>query len=136
MKEVSISSLTVGDKTYTENVLGIWNSDEFQGGELKNSDETGVYQGTVTLDAPLDGQRAVLTMSEVYTAANVLVNGQEMGSVLYAPYELDITEALQEGENTIEIQVTPRKYNAIHREAELEALVDTGLAGTVAVEFR
>ncbi len=136
VKEVSISSLTVGDKTYTENVLGIWNSDEFQGGELKNSDETGVYQGTVTLDAPLDGQRAVLTMSEVYTAANVLVNGQEMGSVLYAPYELDITEALQEGENTIEIQVTPRKYNAIHRDAELEALVDTGLAGTVAVEFR
>lgn len=135
-KEVSITSLTVGDKTYTENVLGKWNSDEFQKGELKNSDETGIYQGTVTLEAPLEGQKAILTMSEVYTAANVLVNGQEMGAVLYAPYELEITDALQEGENTIEIQVTPRKYNAVHTDAELETLVDTGLAGNVAVELR
>ena len=135
-KEVSITSLTVGDKTYTENVLGKWNSDEFQKGELKNSDETGIYQGIVTLEEPLEGQKAILTMSEVYTAADVLVNGQEMGAVLYAPYELEITDALQQGENTIEIQVTPRKYNAVHTDAELETLVDTGLAGNVAVELR
>ena len=135
-KEVTINSLTVGDKTYTENVVGKWNSDEFQNGELKNSDETGVYTGTVTLDALGNGQKAVLTLSDVYTAASIKVNGTEVGNLLYAPWTLDITDAVKEGENTIEISVTPRKYNAIHTDAATEELVDTGFAGTAVVEIQ
>lgn len=136
VEEVAIASLEVGGKTYTENVLGKWNTNEFQNGELKNSADTGVYTGTFTIDKIPEGQRAVLTLDEVYTAAKVTVNGTELGNILYSPYEIDITDAVQEGENTVEIRVTPRKYNAIHTDAADEELVDTGLAGSVAVEIR
>ena len=135
-KEVEIQSLTVGDKTYTENVVGKWNSDEFQNGELKNSADTGVYTGTVTLDALADGQKAVLELTDVYTAASVKVNGTEVGDILYGPWTLDITDAVQEGENTIEISVTPRKYNKIHTDVETEELIDTGFAGTAVVNIQ
>lgn len=135
-KTVEIQSLTVGDKIYTENVVGKWNSDEFQNGELKNSAETGVYTGTVTLDQLADGQKAVLELTEVYTAASVKVNGTEVGKLLYGPWTLDITDAVQEGENTIEISVTPRKYNKIHTDAANEELVDAGFAGTAVVAVR
>lgn len=128
--------MTVGDKNYAENVIGKWNSDDFQNGELKNSDETGTYTGTVTLDALSDGQKAVLTLSDVYTAASIKVNGTEVGNLLYAPWKLDITDVVKEGENTIEISVTPRKYNAIHTDVATEELVDTGLAGSVTVEIQ
>ena len=134
-KEVSFTSLTVGGKTYEENVTGLWNSPDFQNGELMNSADDGVYTGTFTLDA-LNGQKAVLTFSELYGASTVTVNGTEVGTVLYAPYEIDITDAAVEGENTVEIKVTPRKYNKIHLEAAPEELVNNGLAGGAAVEIR
>ena len=103
---------------------------------MKNSDKTGVYTGTVTLDALGDGQKAVLTISDVYTAASIKVNGTDVGDLLYAPWTLDITDAVKEGENTIEISVTPRKYNAIHTDATTEELIDTGFAGTATVEIQ
>lgn len=135
VREVSVDSLVVADKTYSGNVLGKWNSDDFQGGALKNSADTGIYTGTVNMEA-LDGKNTVLTLSELNTAATVKVNGTEVGNILYAPYEIDITDVVLEGENTIEIQVTPRKYNAIHLDAPLEDLVDTGLGGDVNIEIR
>ena len=70
----------------------------------------------------------------MYTAATVLVNGEEAGKLMYAPYTLDITEYLTEGENEIEIQVTPRKYNKINPEAE--TLVDTGMEGPVTITVK
>ena len=132
--ELTVDSLTVGDTTYTDQVLGKWNSDDFQGGALKTSADTGSYHATYTLTGSLDGKSAELSLSNVYTAATVLVNGEEAGKLMYAPYTLDITEYLTEGENEIEIQVTPRKYNKINPEAE--TLVDTGMEGPVTITVK
>lgn len=132
--ELNVDSLTVGDTTYTDQVLGKWNSDDFQGGALKTSADTGSYHATYTLTGSLDGKSAELSLSNVYTAATVLVNGEEAGKLMYAPYTLDITEYLTEGENEIEIQVTPRKYNKINPEAE--TLVDTGMEGPVTITVK
>lgn len=133
---VELQTLTVGEETYTEDILGKWNSDEFQGGALKNSAETGTYEGTFTLEGKEEGQKAYLTLSEIYGGVTILVNGQEAGDILYAPYELDITEYVQDGENTVSIQVTPRRYNEVHTDLATEELVDTGLAGEINVEIR
>ena len=132
--ELNVDSLTVGDTTYTDQVLGKWNSDDFQGGALKTSADTGSYHATYTLTGSLDGKSAELSLSNVYTAATVLVNGEEAGKLMYAPYTLDITEYLTEGENEIEIQVTPRKYNKVNPEAEI--LADTGMEGPVTITIK
>lgn len=129
--ELTAVSLTVGENTYTDQILGKWNSDDFQSGALKTSAETGIYNFTYTLDSALDGKSAVLSLDNVYTAATVVVNGTEAGKLMYAPYTMDISEYLTEGENKIEIQVTPRKYNQINPDAK--ELVDTGMEGPVSI---
>ena len=39
------------------------------------------------------------------TVAQVWVNGSKVGSIAYPPYELDITRALQKGNNEVEVRV-------------------------------
>lgn len=129
--ELTAVSLTVGENSYTDQILGKWNSDDFQSGALKTSAETGIYNFTYTLDGALDGKSAVLSLDNVYTAATVVVNGTEAGKLMYAPYTMDISEYLTDGENKIEIKVTPRKYNQINPDAE--ELVDTGMEGPVSI---
>lgn len=102
-------------KTYEGDVLGDWGSDEFQGGELKYVSDEGVYHTTFTMDdlsAYESGEKSlVLSLGETKYAAEIIVNGQELGQLVYAPYERDITSALVEGENTLEIHVQPLRTN-------------------------
>ncbi len=55
-----------------------------------------------------------LNLGKVCNLATVKVNGMDCGTVWTAPYEVDITNALQEGDNTIEISVTNTWANAIN----------------------
>jgi len=92
--------------TYTENVLGNWKDHD----DLKYVVAPGVYTTTVTIDETYD-KEFVLDLGTVCTAADVTVNGEFVGAVMYAPYVIDITDYLAEGENTIEIAVTPKTWN-------------------------
>ncbi len=102
-------------KTYEGDVLGDWGSDEFQSGELKYVSDEGVYNTTFTIDdfsAYESGEKSlVLSLGEIKYAAEIIINGQDMGQLVYAPYERDITSALVEGENTLEIHVQPLRTN-------------------------
>jgi len=51
------------------------------------------------------GRRVLLDLGEVRELATVSVNGTEVGTAWHAPYRVDITDALQPGENKIEIRV-------------------------------
>ena len=45
--------------------------------------------------------------------ATVYVNGKDCGVAWTSPYEVDITDALQKGENTLQIAVTNTLANAL-----------------------
>ena len=45
--------------------------------------------------------------------ATVYVNGKDCGVAWTSPYEVDITDALQKGENTLQIDVTTTWANAL-----------------------
>jgi len=47
-----------------------------------------------------------LNLGEVKNLASVSLNGQPIGVAWKAPYELDVTDALKSGANTLEVQVT------------------------------
>ena len=51
-------------------------------------------------------RRLVLDLGTVRNLAEVKVNGQKIGLLWKTPFSIDLTEALQEGENTLEIAVT------------------------------
>jgi len=103
---------------------------------MKNFSGTATYEKTFTVDAAMlngrhrfyldfgegtpvpaperrgSGMRALLD-GPVREAAIVYLNGQRAGSVWHPPYEIDITDQLHAGENTLRIVVANLALNAL-----------------------
>ncbi len=127
----------VTTQTFTDDVLGNWKDAAFQGGSLQSVVADGVYAATVDV-TKAKGKRYVLDLGTVHTAARVTVNGKPAGDALYAPYEVDVTDQLKSGSNTIEIAVTPRKANRYYPAAtnkdgqySTATAIDAGLVGPI-----
>lgn len=64
-------------------------------------------KGRMTFDyKPEEGKTATLMLDSVRDIADITVNGENAGRLIFMPYELDITELLHEGENTVAVKVT------------------------------
>ena len=57
--------------------------------------------------------RAWISFPDVKDIAHVWINGKDCGIVWTAPYELEITNAIKKGKNTIEIEVVNTWHNAL-----------------------
>jgi len=72
--------------------------------------------------------------------AKVILNGKEIGVSWIAPHQLNITNALKEGENTLEIQVTNQWTNRLIGDEKLPNqtgyVVKRGSPGFGDSEFR
>ena len=62
------------------------------------------YKATATLEE-MSGQYKVRLPLWSGIVAKAIVNGKDMGNIYREPMECDVTEALQPGENTIEVIV-------------------------------
>ena len=58
-------------------------------------------------------KRTFLDLGEVNDIARVILNGKEVGVVWCAPWRIDISEALTEGMNSLEIEVANRWINRL-----------------------
>jgi hypothetical protein len=66
---------------------------------------SGVATYCNTLSAGKVDGRAILDLGKVKNIAEVYVNGKACGTVWKEPWTVDVTEALKQGENTLEIKV-------------------------------
>ena len=76
---------------------------------------SGHVRYTTTLNyksANLEG-RVMLSLGDVRDVAHVWLNGQDMGIVWTSPYEVDVTGRLQQGKNTLEVEVVNTWHNAL-----------------------
>ena len=73
----------------------------------------GVYRTTFGLPQDFAGQRVHLEAALVDDAVEVLVNGASAGVILWEPYEIDVTDLLRPGENTLELRVANTPINLI-----------------------
>jgi glycosyl hydrolase family 106( putative alpha-L-rhamnosidase)/glycosyl hydrolase family 2 len=80
--------------------------------ELRGFSGRGVYTTTFTVAADA-GSRLILDLGNVRDVAEVTVNGKQAATLLLRPYQVDITDFAQTGENTLEIAVTNTLYNAM-----------------------
>lgn len=90
----------------TFDALTPWNENTDKG--IKYFSGTGTYSKTINAPAEWfeESVELWLDLGEVENLAEVLVNGKSMGIVWKVPFKVDITDALKQGENSLEIKVT------------------------------
>ena len=64
------------------------------------------------------GEKVFLDLGTVHDMARVRLNGKDLGVVWCAPWRVDISEALQEGRNDLEIEVANRWVNRMRGDLE------------------
>lgn len=92
--------------TATFNSLTAWNENADAG--IKYFSGTGTY--TKTIQAQADwlkaGNEVWIDLGKVQNLAEVVVNGKSMGIVWKTPFRINLTGALKQGDNKLEIKVT------------------------------
>lgn len=95
---------------------------------LQENPDEGVrhFSGTATYrtsfrmsKSDLKGKEFFLDLGRVYVIATVRLNGENLGILWKAPYSVDITSALKEGENVLEVDVANLWPNRLIGDAEV-----------------
>ncbi|MCX6326575.1 MAG: glycosyl hydrolase [Bacteroidia bacterium] len=76
---------------------------------------TGSYAKTIKASADWfkEGTQIWLDLGEVQNLAEVVVNGKSLGIVWKTPFRVNMTEALKQGENALEVKVTDLWVNRL-----------------------
>jgi len=136
-------------KTVVFPMLSDWIKNDNE--KIKHYSGTAVYTSTFNYVKNADTRNVFIDLGNVGVMASVKINNKDMGTTWIAPYKLDITEAIQEGENTIEVEVVNVWRNRItgdklvpeeERTTQLlvdnigkdEALISSGLLGPVTIQ--
>jgi hypothetical protein len=82
---------------------------------------TARYENTFSVSPEaMDGKQAIsIDLGEVYDLAEIIVNGKSAGVLWTYPYQLDIRNLVQEGENTLEIKITNLWVNRLIGDLDL-----------------
>ena len=93
--------------------LSSWSDNQNAG--VKYFSGTGTY--SKTLDAPAEwfhaGAPLWLDLGDVKNLAEVIVNGKSLGIVWHAPYRVNVSGVLKQGENEITVKVTNAWVNRL-----------------------
>jgi hypothetical protein len=87
---------------------------------IRHFSGTMTYRTTFVLDQKSEArnQKQILDLGEVANLAEVTVNGRNLGVLWKRPFRLDITGALKEGGNNLEIRVTDLWANRLIGDAK------------------
>lgn len=80
---------------------------------------TAVYRTEFTLKDIVPNSPLFINLNEVAVMAKVKVNGQYIGGVWTAPYRLNISEAIKQGTNKVEIEVVNTWVNRLIGDSKL-----------------
>jgi len=88
---------------------------------IKYYSGTAVYKKSFTLDEIPENSDLFINLGEVNVMASVKLNGEEIGAAWMAPYIINTGDALQAGENSIEVEVVNTWRNMLIYEKEMPA---------------
>ena len=93
-----------GAADYSFNGLPEWSSsrDEY----IRYFSGTATYRTTFTIDVDAGQDCVLLDLGRVCNMAHVYLNGEDLGLLWKEPFTVDVTSALKDGDNSLEIKVT------------------------------
>lgn len=86
---------------------------------IKYYSGTGVYTNTFNCKEDITNRQVLLQIDSVYNIATVKVNGIDCGTTWIQPYSVDITGAIKQGKNKVEIYVTNTWHNRLIGDQQL-----------------
>lgn len=95
--------------TFTE--LTDWSISE--DARIRHFSGNATYKTTVSLDEIPSGKELYLDLGKVMVMAKVKLNGNYVGGVWTMPYRLNISDYVQKGENTLEVEVVNNWMNRL-----------------------
>jgi hypothetical protein len=106
-------------KSVTLDKLISWTEHADKG--VKYFSGTAVYSTTLRVPADMlsSGRRVYLDLGNVQVIARVKLNGKDLGILWKAPFRLDVTDALQAGDNALEVEVTNNWINRMIGDEQL-----------------
>ena len=89
---------------------------------------TATYRRDFSVPQAMQGnrRRVYLDLGRVEVVAQVLVNGRDLGTVWKPPYRVDVTDALKNGRNALEVRVANLWGNRLIGDEQLPAEYDYG----------
>jgi alpha-L-rhamnosidase len=78
---------------------------------LANFSGTAIYTKTLSIPENYRDKRVMLDLGRVSSVADVFVNGEHAGTLVWRPYQLDISRLIKPGANEIKILVTNTEAN-------------------------
>lgn len=136
--------IKIGENIFNNSALFDWRDDE----KTKFNSENGLYSASFSLDKIQKEKSYFLDLGKVYYVAHVKINGKDAGKKLFAPYSLDITSLLKEGNNMVEVIITTSRRNGFTGEGmkgnsqysqfkgKGRILVPSGMTGPVFVKMK
>ncbi len=111
--KVGFPDIKGGNKTFTFPELSNWTAHKNEG--VKYYSGTAKYEKTFVVDKKMltNKQKVMLDLGKVEVIARVILNGQDLGVVWIAPYCVDITGALKNGENKLTVEITNQWSNRL-----------------------
>jgi hypothetical protein len=108
--QVSFDTQWGGPEEIKFDKLQDWTDHEMRG--IKYYSGIGIYKKTFNI-SNIESKKYYLDLGEVNDIARVKLNGKDMGVIWCAPWRIDISSALKEGENKLEIEVANRWINRL-----------------------
>ena len=146
--EIDFENKTIAPKPMTTTKLISWaqSDDEL----MKHYSGTANYSTSFEFQKNGDGD-IFIDLGKVGVIATVSLNGKNIGTTWMAPYRLNITDAIKEGENSLEVKVVnvwrnrltgdkllPEEkrttYILVDNISPVEALISSGLMGDVVLQ--
>jgi len=102
-----------GPKSITFNTLEDWTQHEMRGIQYYSGIATYRKSFEFSRDEKNTDKKVFLDLGTVHDIARVHLNGQDLGVVWCAPWQVEITGALKDGHNQLEIEVANRWSNRL-----------------------
>jgi len=106
-----------GVKSIVMDELSDWTT--FTDGDIRHHSGTAVYHKLIRRPEMREGQRVYIRINGLECTSRISINGKKVGYIWCSPWETDVTEYLNEGDNNLVLEVANQLTNRMIGDLDL-----------------